>query len=145
MQTLMKCHLMWHFIRVCTVCQSTCLPVSIMKRVNSRLYNQMQKRAVESDICFRYLKEWLNSHMWPCYPQVCIWTDPIYKNKLAQIANFATSVAYKIIKGFLFLDRDRIKVVFKKNKIIMFFSLSNSADKSCRVNYTPTPTGNWHR
>ena len=49
-----------------------------------------------------------------CYPQVCIWTDPIHKNKLAQIAIFA----YKIIWGFLFLDVminwDRIIAAFKK-------------------------------
>ena len=54
-----------------------------------------------------------------CYPQVCIWTDPIYKNKLAQIAIFATSVANKIIKRFLFLavmiNQDQIKAALKKN------------------------------
>ena len=29
----MKCHIMWHFIKVFTVCQSTCLGVSSLQRV----------------------------------------------------------------------------------------------------------------
>ena len=33
----MKFHLMWHFIWVFTVCQSTCSPVSRMKRVKQNL------------------------------------------------------------------------------------------------------------
>ena len=32
-QTLIKCHIMWHFIRVFTVCQSTCLGVSGPQRL----------------------------------------------------------------------------------------------------------------
>ena len=33
MQTLMKCHLMWHFIWLFTVSQRTCLSISRLKRV----------------------------------------------------------------------------------------------------------------
>ena len=71
-----------------------------------------------------------------CYPWVCIWSGPIYKIKLTQIAIYATSVANKIIKGFVVLDVminwDRIKVAFlKKKKKKDFFFL-----KSCGVNYT---------
>ena len=34
-QNLMKCHLMWHFIWILTVCKRTCLPVFKMERVNT--------------------------------------------------------------------------------------------------------------
>ena len=50
---------------------------------------------------------------------------------MAQIAIFSTSVAYKMIKGFLFLDvmikweSDQIKVAFKKNNNVLFFSYHN--------------------
>ena len=53
-----------------------------------------QKKAVEFDICCHNIAA--NTHlkngfilMRPCYPQICIWTDPIYKNKLTQIAIFS--------------------------------------------------------
>ena len=36
----MKCHIMWHFIWVFTVCQSTCLGVSGLLRVKGKSNNQ---------------------------------------------------------------------------------------------------------
>ena len=42
-QTLMKCHLVWRFIWVFTVCKSTCLPVSRMKRDIMNLYSKCIK------------------------------------------------------------------------------------------------------
>ena len=62
--------------------------------------------------------------MQTCYPQVCIWTDPLYNNKLAQIVIFATSIAYKMIKGFVYwmswLAETESNLHLKKN--MFFFS-----------------------
>ena len=45
--TQMKCRLLRHFILVFTVCQSTCLPVSRMKRVKGEL-SRFQGRQLQS-------------------------------------------------------------------------------------------------
>ena len=63
------------------------------------------------------------THMLPCYPRICICTDPVYKNKLTQIAIFVMFIASKMI---IMINWDRIKVAFSKKKSKFAFSKKNT-------------------
>ena len=61
----MKCHIVWHFIRVFTVCQSTCLLVSGMKKIKLLL----RQICCLNDISNNIMDGYRNF----CQKCVCMW------------------------------------------------------------------------